>query len=125
MINFVYRNKIYYVTHNGLQMLIYNEHKEEISFPCDELWQLAYNILNTNMEDHMNWINEIINLARTYRGLEEPEIGINENTQTIALFDYQEANGAAVHKIDICPIRVVNLENLRKELDAQGIAYTL
>jgi hypothetical protein len=33
--------------------------------------------------------------------------------------------GAAVHKIDICPIRVVNLENLRKELDAQGIAYTL
>lgn len=36
----------------------------------------------------MNWINEIINLARTYRGLEEPEIGINENTQTIALFDY-------------------------------------
>lgn len=33
MINFVYRNKIYYVTHNGLQMLIYNEHKEEISFP--------------------------------------------------------------------------------------------
>ena len=73
----------------------------------------------------MNWINEIINLARTYRGLEEPEIGINENTQTIALFDYQESNEAAVHKIDICPIRVVNLENLRKELDAQGIAYTL
>lgn len=31
------------------------------------------------MEDHMNWINEIIDLARTYRGLEEPEIGINEN----------------------------------------------
>lgn len=125
MINFVYRNKIYYVTHNGLQMLIYNEHKEEISFPCNELWQLAYDILNTNMEDHMNWINEIIDLARTYRGLEEPEIGINENAQTIALFDYQEINGAAVHKIDICPIRVVNLENLRKELDAQGIAYTL
>ncbi len=73
----------------------------------------------------MNWINEIIDLARTYRGLEEPEIGINENAQTIALFDYQETNVAAVHKIDICPIRVVNLENLRKELDAQGIAYTL
>ena len=72
----------------------------------------------------MNWINEIIDLARTYRGLEEPEIGINENAQTIALFDYQEINGAAVHKIDICPIRVVNMEKLRKELDAHGIAYT-
>ena len=31
------------------------------------------------MEDHMNWINEIIDLARTYRGLEEPEIGINDH----------------------------------------------
>lgn len=73
----------------------------------------------------MNWINEIINLAKTYRDLEEPEIGINEETQTIALYDYRESSGAAFHKIDICPIRVVNLENLRKELDAQGIAYTL
>lgn len=73
----------------------------------------------------MNWINEIVNIARTYRGLEEPEIGMNEATQTIALFDYRESSGAAIHKIDICPIYVVNLENLRKELDAQGIAYTL
>ena len=73
----------------------------------------------------MNWINEIINLARTYCGLEEPEIGLNEETQTIALFDYQESNGAAVHKIDICPIKAVNLKNLRKELDKHGIAYTI
>lgn len=28
-------------------------------------------------------------------------------------------------RLIFAPIRVVNLENLRKELDAQGIAYTL
>lgn len=73
----------------------------------------------------MNWINEIIELARTYRDLEEPEIGINEESETVALFDYRQSSGAAYHKLDICPIRVVDLEKLREELDRQGIAYTL
>ena len=73
----------------------------------------------------MNWINEIIELARTYRDLEEPEIGINEESETVALFDYRQSSGAVYHKLDICPIRVVDLEKLREELDRQGIAYTL
>lgn len=73
----------------------------------------------------MNWINEIINLVRTYRGLEEPEIGINIKTQCIALFDYQEENAMSFHKIDICPIKVVDLDELRKALDKHGIAYVL
>lgn len=73
----------------------------------------------------MNWINEIINIAKTYRNLEEPEIGINEETNTIALFDYRESAGQAVHLLDICPVRVVDLEELRKKLNNQGITYTL
>lgn len=77
------------------------------------------------MEDAMNWINEIINITKAYRNLENPEISINGETNTIALYDYKKSAGRAVHLLDICPVRVVNLEELCKELNNQGITYTL
>lgn len=48
---FVFCNKIYQVYHNGLQMILEDDSGKSIDFPCDELWQLAYDVLHINMEE--------------------------------------------------------------------------
>lgn len=73
----------------------------------------------------MNWTNEIVTLAKNFRGLENSEISVNEATQNIALYDCKKQNSYADHILDICPLRVFDLDNLRNALDEQNIVHTL
>lgn len=68
-------------------------------------------------------IGTIIDIAQTYIGITEPEIGING--ENIALFDYQETCGQSFHKLDICRADGIDIAQLRRKLDDAGIAYVL
>lgn len=68
-------------------------------------------------------IRTIIDIVQTYIGIVEPEIGMNG--ENIALFDYRKTCGQSFHKLDICRADGVDIAQLRRELDAAGIAYVL
>lgn len=63
--------------------------------------------------------------ATKMQGLEEPEIGINDETQMITISRYNPESSESIYIEDICNINDVDLEQLLYELSKANILYCL
>lgn len=77
-----------------------------------------------------NIIQHIIQRARELQatqmqGLDEPEIGFNEETRMITINRYNPEYQAAFHIEDVCRMDDINIEDLRKALNKTSIGYCL
>lgn len=73
----------------------------------------------------MTNIDKIIHIALTSPDVQEPEVGINEDTDMIALYNYIVSFGASYWVQDICKVSSVDIKELVKALDEHNIYCVL